>query len=88
MKVLRRKYCGIDYKKNKMVIDAISLFEIKAKLRYLIKHGLSVCSEEGLHKIFSVSNEELINLIGIDYHTLLIKYLPRKDKEVYVKSLI
>ena len=78
---------GIDYKKNKVVIDAISLFEIKAKLRYLIKHGLSVCSEEGLHEIFSVSNEELINLIGIDYHTLLIKYLPRKDKELYVKSL-
>ncbi|MBR6820725.1 MAG: Helicase associated domain protein [Bacilli bacterium] len=78
---------GIDYKKNKVVIDAISLFEIKAKLRYLTKHGLTVCSEEGLHEIFSVSNEELVNLIGIDYRTLLIKYLPRKDKEVYVKSL-
>ena len=78
---------GIDYKANKVVIDALSLFEIKAKIRYLIKNGISVSTEEGLHEIFSVSNEELISLTGMDYHTLLVKYLPKKDKEVYVKSL-
>lgn len=78
---------GIDYKKNKVVIDGISLFEIKAKIRYLISQGISVSTEEGLHEIFNVSNEELVKLIGIDYHTLMVKYLPKKDKEVYVKSL-
>jgi hypothetical protein len=78
---------GIDYKCNKAVIDAISLFEIKAKIRYLISKGISINTEDGLHEIFSVNNDELIKLIGIDYHTLLIKYLPRKDKEIYVKSL-
>ena len=78
---------GINYKKNKVVIDAISLFEIKAKIRYLISQGISVSTEEGLHEIFNVSNDDLIKLIGIDYHTLLIKYLPKKDKESYVKSL-
>ena len=77
----------IDYKNNKVIIDALNLFEIKAKIRYLIKNGLSICNEEGLHEIFSVSNEELIRLTGMDYHTLLVKYLPKKDKEVYVKSL-
>ena len=78
---------GIDYKKNKVVIDGISLFEIKAKIRYLISQGISVSTKEGLHEIFNVSNEELVKLIGIDYHTLMVKYLPKKDKEVYVKSL-
>lgn len=78
---------GIDYKKNKNVLMGIALFDIKAKLRYLKKHNIEICNEEGLHSIFMVSNEELINLIGIDYHTLLMKYLPRKDKEKYVKSL-
>ena len=43
--------------------------------------------ENGVEDAGGMSNEELINLIGIDYHTLLMKYLPRKDKEKYVKSL-
>ena len=78
---------GMDYKKNKNVLLGISLFEIKAKVRYLQKHGYEISTEEGLHQIFMVSNEELIKLIGIDYHTLLVTYLPRKDKESYIKSL-
>ena len=78
---------GIDYKKNKVVIDGINLFEIKAKVRYLIRKGISINTEEGLHDIFNCSNEDLVKLIGIDYHTLMVKYLPKKDKEVYVKSL-
>lgn len=78
---------GMDYKNNKNVLLGISLFEIKAKVRYLQKHSIAVNTEEGLHDIFRVSNQELINLIGIDYHTLLVKYLPKKDKESYIKSL-
>ena len=78
---------GINYKKNKVVIDAISLFEIKAKIRYLISQGISISTEDGLHEIFNVSNDELIKIIGIDYHTLMVRYLPKKDKESYVKSL-
>jgi hypothetical protein len=78
---------GIDYKANKGVLMGISLFDIKAKVRYLNKHNIAVTTEEGLHRIFMVSNEELISLIGIDYHTLLFKYLPKKDKEAYIKSL-
>ena len=78
---------GIDYKANKSVLMGISLFEIKAKVRYLNKHNIAINTEDGLHSIFMVSNEDLINLIGIDYHTLLVKYLPKKDKEAYIKSL-
>ena len=56
---------GMDYKKNKNVLLGISLFEIKAKVRYLQKHGYEISTEEGLHQIFMVSNEELIKLIEV-----------------------
>ena len=78
---------GIDYKTNKNVLKGIGLFEIKAKVKYLLENGIEINTEEGLHEIFSVDSADLINLIGMDYHTLLVKYLSRKDKIAYMKSL-
>ena len=77
----------IDYKKNKNVLKGITLFELKAKIRYLQKNGINIVFEDELNKIFFASDEELFNMIGMNKHELLLKYLTRKDKESYIKSL-
>ena len=53
----------------------------------LQKNGIDIVSNEELNKIFFASDEELFNMIGMNKHELFLKYLTRKDKESYIKSL-
>ena len=66
---------GIDYEKNKMIIDKTPSQILEAKILYLLDNGLPLRNtDNSLNEIFYLSNEELKNKYNITVEDILNNY--------------
>ena len=72
---------NINIKKNKNIIDHISLTEFKVKLSYLKDNGMNIVDENGmLHEIFSMSSMNMKLKYGVSLEDLVNMYGKEKNK--------
>ena len=72
---------NINIKKNKNIIDHISLTEFKVKLSYLKDNGMNIADEKGiLHEIFSMSSMNMKLKYGVSLEDLVNMYGKEKNK--------
>lgn len=71
---------GIDYKKNKRLVDSMTTREFISKINYLISQGASLTDKGILHPIFSMGTINMEVRYGINLETLISQYFDLESK--------